>query len=427
MWLESIAKKPMHYDQLREKIRNYHHFTQNLNSWKLIIQDSFHNQALLRAGAVVPCYGITPKEIEETLESLKNQTYPFNDIVVVLNEPCNQEARQCIASWVATNNSTVSITTWHFLDRDQPGKRGAMVAGFRKLLELGIELIVNVDGDTSADVDALANTVRIFLAKPDTSLLTSNVRIKNLNRTRIRNNMLKLWTYFRYDYANNIERGAQSFFLNVTCGSGPWLALRANLIDEEFINEFLTHSHRGFEVRPGDDRFVTRMMNRKKLTTVYSPDVLVWTDCPENWKRFRSQQSRRAQSAHINFVQQTTPAWLPSAEIWRLTLWSISDTIYLGLFTYIILGVFTCLGIEFVINFSKSGFEAALWNIMPYVIVFFLSNFWRGLYTSLTNNDWRGMVNAFYFLVVFFVITPEKIKRLNNLTDMGWGGRIEAK
>jgi cellulose synthase/poly-beta-1,6-N-acetylglucosamine synthase-like glycosyltransferase len=304
-WLEKLTRNPMHYELWRQEILNHPVFAQNPERWTVVIQESFREQELLRAGAVVPCYGIAPNEIQETLASLEGQTYPFSEIVIVLNEPGNQAARGFIANWVTTKNAQGGITKWHFIDRDRPGKRGAMAAGFRKLRELGVDIIVNVDGDTSADVDALANTVRVFIAEPETALLTSNVRIKNLDRTKIRGNMLKLWTFFRYDYANSVERGAQSHFLNVTCGSGPWLALRANLIDEDFVTEFLTHTYRGAEVRPGDDRFATRQMNRKKLSTVYSPEVLVWTDCPEDWRRFRSQQSRWAQSAHINFVQQT--------------------------------------------------------------------------------------------------------------------------
>jgi cellulose synthase/poly-beta-1,6-N-acetylglucosamine synthase-like glycosyltransferase len=417
------------YETWRAKILERPPFHGRLDElWAQVIEHSFAGyERQLSVGAVVPCYGITPEEIRDTLQSLKNQTYPFSEVVVVLNEPGNQAAREAIFEWVTLENMKDGYERWHFIDRDRPGKRGAMAAGFRALKQLGVDIIVNVDADTVADADALANTVRVFQEDQDCHLITSNVRIKNLDHSKLWGNMLPQWTFYRYDYANLLERGAQSWFKNVTCGSGPWLAFYANDLTEELIEKFLSHTFFGAPVRPGDDRYLTRLLNALGLGTMFTPEVVVWTDCPTEWPRFRQQQSRWAQSAQINFLQIISPWLMPWAEVWKLRLWSISDLFYLGLFTYLVMGVFIRLGVRFMSTWTTTGIGPALAEIAPYALAFFLSNLWKGVYAAVTNKNWRGMFNALYFLVVIFVITPVKIRRNFNLTDTGWGGRSQKK
>ncbi len=427
-WLENETTNQS-YESWRSKIFQHPVFAPHVeDAWQQVVEESFrHYEHQLTVGAVVPVYGIEPKEIEETLESIRIQRYPFSEVVIVLNEPGNQAAREFIVDWCTLENFREGYEKWHFIDRDRPGKRAAMAAGFRELKRLGVDVIVNVDADTVADADALVNTVRVFQEDPECHLITSNVRIKGLDRKKLVGNMLPQWTYYRYDYANNVERSAESWFKNVTCGSGPWLAFYADDLTEELIEKFLAHSFFGAPVRPGDDRYLTRLLNELGLGTVYCPDVVVETDAPSTWERFRAQQARWAQSAQINFLQITSPFLMPWAEIWKLKLWSISDLLYLGLFTYVILGVFLRLGIRFLITWANLGIQPALTEMVPYLIAFAISNLWKGIYASITNNDWHGMVNSTYFLPVVGVITPLKIMKNFDLTNTGWGGRTQKK
>jgi len=136
----------------------------------------------------------------------------------------------------------------------------------------------------------------------------------------------------------------------------------------------------------------------------------------------RQQQSRWAQSAQINFLQMTYPLLMPRAEIWKLSWWSASDLLYLGFFAYLV-GVLIRLGYRFFVTSATLGISPALVEVLPYAIVFALSNLWKGVSAAYTNKNWRGLVNGLYFIVVIFVITPIKLRRNFNLRDSRWGGR----
>lgn len=423
-WLRRESLR-QHYLDWRQKIWDHPSIGGRLPVWQQIVDASFADyQSLPTAGAVVPTYGLEPEELRATLDSLKEQTYAFDVVVVCLNEPKNQTLREAIDDYVTFANwQSGGRTQWHFIDLPTPGKRGAMAAGFVLLKRLGVDIVVNVDADTVADVDALANTVRTFLEDPACHLITSDVEIKNIERNRLWGQWLVQWTFYRYKYANLRERAGQR--RNVTCGSGPWLALLAQDMDEEFFDAFLNHEYGGVPVRPGDDRFITRILNRRRLGTMLQPDVNVQTDCPTEWRRFAQQQSRWAQSAQINFFQMTIPPG-PKAEIWTLTPWSISDTLYLGFFTYLVLGVFLRVIVTFTYLLTTQGIEAAWWYLVPYAVMFGLSNLYRGVYAALTQRHIFGMVDALYFLPMFALIVPIKLKRNFNLTDRSWGGRKET-
>lgn len=414
-----------HYPQWRQKIWDHPLISNRMDIWFEVIERSFarYGDRLPSAGVGIPAYGLDGPELWDTTESVRTQSYPISAFVIVPNEPGNTELTEAAHNTAALLNFRAGTERWYVIELP-PGKRSAMAAEVRQLQKMGVDVIVNVDADTIADVDAMANTMRVFLEFPNIHMVTSNVRIKNIDRNKLWKNWIIQWTYYRYDYANHLERGGQKD--NVTCGSGPWLAVLSEDLTDEFIEEFLNHTFFGEAVRPGDDRWWTRKLNAEEKGTTFTPDVVVWTDAPTDRKRLYAQLSRWAQSAMINFFQIIWP-FGPSAEIWKLTPWSISDTLYLGVFSYLLIGVFLRLGFNFTHVALTQNFETALGYLLPYAIAFTLSNLWKGVYAAITNNHILGLVNALYFIPNITINLPARTMRMFKLRAKTWGGRVEKK
>lgn len=317
-------------------------FLQNPENWQAVVAETFRSipieqwqlafpeanlsgdpavfaSELLVAG--VPIYGVDPDELQDTLERLEDQSVPFKQIAVALNDPNNDTAREFLQEWVSMRDPS----KWVFLDLPEANKKAAMAAA---VTTVEGQIFVNVDSDTAATYNANFFTLLAFVMFPHLHGLTSNVRIKNLGP--LRSSLLQWLTYFRYDAVNNVERGARRW--NETVLSGPWLAVRqASFL--EFLDDWFNFTFAGKPVRPGDDRRITFELNRRKLAAAYVPQVIVYTDCPDTIKRWYAQQSRWTLSYYVNMWDSFI-----SGQAWQLSLWSLLDQVYGGFFSFFLLG-----------------------------------------------------------------------------------------
>ena len=423
-----------------------------------------------RIDANVPVYRVGIDELIDTLQSLKDQLFPFQRIWIVLNDPDNDALRTVIRGWIEAQAAEVlaSFETgrmklaqrdfllgrWRFVDLKRADKRSAMAAawlstfgvqeneveGFlqdmfdnpEKPLALKAEtadISLNVDSDTVAHPFASFVTYLSFVLF-GLSGLTSNVRIKNISERpdskKPRSEAFWSWilswlTFFRYDYANNVERAAQSWFWCVACMSGPWMGLLTSTVPD-WLGRFTNYTLRGVRIKPGDDRKVTYELNRRQLRVAYNPWVVTWTDAPDNWPRYRIQQDRWTMSMYANFFTSVS-----EGQIWQLHIWTLMDQMYAAGFTFLVMFACGRLVVQSIITGSNVGLAAVGQLLLPYIVILVCINLLRGIYSVWDNRDWRGMLSSVYILVVVKELIPIKINRLFIKgvapREYHWGGR----
>ncbi len=408
--------------------------------------------------ANVPIYRVSTEELLTVLNGIKYQIYPFRVIWLVLNDPENEELRQFLHQWIEDQRAEVwaefnaqdsqmteeyrdfLLDRWKLIDLNEADKRSAMTAAWlssfgvaadqledfvKQLFEdpdrqLALkppecQINLNIDSDTVASPFASWITYMAFVMH-NLAGLTSNVRISNISNSfdpslpwrKAFEKWFMSWSnYFKYDYANGVERAAQSWFWCVVCMSGPWMAVLTRTIPS-FLGRFVNYTLRGVRIKPGDDRKVTYELNRQKLRTAYHPWVVTYTDAPDNVARYCSIQDRWTMSMYANFFTS-----LIEGQIWLLHPWAIVDQLYAAGFTFLVMGVFTRLFLHTLYVAATVSLAAAAWVVIPYLIIFVLINLIRGLYAVWDNDgDWRGMLNSLYVYLVVRYLIPIKFIRL---------------
>jgi len=171
---------------------------------------------------------------------------------------------------------------------DHKGKRHAMDAGFRYIREMmpDNQYIIVIDSDTIVEKDSVTRLVSCIHRDERNGCATGNIRIFNTDSwlARIIN--------ARYAYAFTIERGAMSTMGVMNCCSGPFSIYRQSLLDEKFLEEFLTQTCCGQSVGPGDDRHATLLILKKGYKSRQSPFAIAYTETPETLHRYLQQQLR---------------------------------------------------------------------------------------------------------------------------------------
>lgn len=366
-------------------------------------------------GIEMPAHGLTLEETMDSVESMVEQTYPVRNVYIMYNDL----ARPQLATQIAERLQWLGNYRVHLRVMEVNGKRPAMAAGFREILnDPAAEFVVNIDGDTTLDPDAIAHGIRIMQQFPNVAGITSNVKLRN----RFTNWLTQI-TAQRYDYANRLERGAQSFFYQVSCMSGPYMMLRASVLREVLAQpeDWEELYFFGEKVGPGDDRQMTSNLIKRGCGVVYVPDIVVWTDCPEDVPKWRLQQLRWARSGLREFVIANMQGWM-----WRLNWWSILDMFYLALFPFFLATVvLRIVGITAYVAVTQSV-VAAIGVIAPYILVTLIVNAIRTLYGMYVNKDLSYWRSFFYLWIHIKELMWIKIKAIMTLTNSSWLTRTQG-
>jgi N-acetylglucosaminyltransferase len=404
------------YDEWRTKL--WTQFPWVKSNWRrivmLAVQHAANGRPLPTIGIEMPIHGLAIEEVRNAVDALQKQTYRerIGSIVLGVNDSNNHQLRRAVRQLYYELNDPV------FVHKDLPRdhKRGAMAEGYRIHIEQRTDLSLNVDGDTVLDTDALAIGVLCMLLDSRVRGITSNVRLRNRDK-----NLLTILTAQRYNYANFLERAAQSWKYAVTCLSGPFMLLFTNDIAEILLDPARWEEQRFLKelVGPGDDRQLTIQLNFDKKGTVFIPDIIVWTDCPETILIWERQQLRWIRSGMRSFFSTNfNPKYYDN-----VPAWSIFDQFYLALFTFLLAGVVITILYRVAVVWITFGAVAA-WDVAwPYMLIVLIANLIRTSYGIIRNKDWRYVLSFFYLLVHIRYLMWLKIKAVFSLTNSNWLSR----
>jgi|GEM_PF-2126045 len=396
------------------------------------------------------------QEVAQTVASLRYQTYPtIHEILLCFNDPQNRKMKQQLTQYVTEVQRDDNRV--RFLSLPISSKRSAMYAGFlrhishfqtaikncpeitsnnkninqiiKKIATYSFQEIaqmnsalntisVNVDADTQVDPDAIALGVLLLLLDSKTAAITSNVEIRNANH-----NFLTHLTAARYKSANVVERAAQSSMHAVRCMSGPFMMFwTSNLMSlsarkTPLVTEWVTETFLKVKVEPGDDRSWTVRQNEQGFGVRFHPDIVVTTDCPVSWKRWKKQQIRWMRSGNRNFIIS-----LPF--LFKLPLFIIFDDLYLFFFPLLLFLI--SLQLVWRVIQSTHSLSAILMVLFPYLLTIFFIQCCRSIHLALSEKNAQLLWLSCYFLVYLRYLIWLRIISFATITQSEWTGRTRA-
>lgn len=368
-----------------------------------------------KVGVGIPTYRIGAKELEDTVFSILNQTYQPDIIVIGINDPGNNDMIKAAYDIQTQANEYYPHIEFAVLEMAEPGKRGAMKAAFDYCAERDCYYTVNVDGDTQLHQDALYTAIKLIEGGIGLLAITSNVRVRNRSE-----NWLTELTYQRYDYANNRERAAESWFNCVICMSGPLMVMHTESL-QELLPAWIDHKFGKLPIGPGDDRGLTAefLMNYGHVIG-YSPASVVWTDCPDTIDQWLKQQLRWIRSAIRYFILSLS--WFP-----RLHPWTQADQLYLMVFPLILGGILGSITAQFVFNLFTTDVTAAFYIVGVYSLIILGVNLFNAIVAVILNRDLRFLESVGYLYLHIRYLLGKRLEALMSLTNNGWGNREAMK
>ena len=362
-------------------------------------------------GFEIPIHGVRIEEIEDTVQSLLDQTVQTDRIILAVNGHQGELLEQQVAEYVASLHDE-RVT---YFSLKEGHKRTAMKVGFDGLDDL--DETGNVDADTEVHHDVVGIGKTVKLIDPRVHAITSNVEIKNPERDE-----LSFQTWLRYLYANLVERAAQSWFYCVSCMSGPYMQCRTQdirIITRTMQDRWEKQYFFRERVGPGDDRTLTECILSLGLGVVFICDMHTFTDCPATMSDWKKQQTRWARSGLRGVAVKVIEWWF-----WeKFAVLTIFDELYLATFSFllmIVVGQITWRAKDVLL---EDGLIAAGAYVIPYLILVIAINLVKAELMARINHDVRHRQAFWYIKYQLRYLVWIKVWALATITNSNWGTR----
>ena len=281
------------------------------------------------------------------------------------------------------------------------GKRETMKRGMDWIQVDGdYDYILVTDSDTIFLPNAVWSLVKVIHDDPKNGCATGTLQI--FNRTTALAKMVNA----RYLYAFNMERSAMSFVGCMNCCSGPFSIYRNSVMDETFLDDFVTQSCCSQRVGPGDDRHLTNLMLMKGYHSKQSPLSVAMTESPCTLERFFTQQLRWMRSFYREQYYQILA--VPHQSFYLLFV-----TIYENLFPYIVV-------LSFIPTFGllyETPIEVFYSRILICMGIIVLRT---TMLFVLSGYQWDVLYNIFMLPTYFCALLPMKVYALLTLCTQNW-------
>lgn len=213
-----------------------------------------------RVSVIIPARN-EEKNIERTLLSVKSQSYPNLEVIVI--DDASTDKTYEIAKKFAK--------TYRFKERK--GKPYSLNFGIKKATG---KYILTLDADTIfKDKDAIKKLVSILESDKDIAAVTTSLKVLN------KNNILTYFQSIEYNYQNLIRFGMNSLKLGTLYIWGCSTLFRKNVLEKIKFRESYT-----------EDLDTIIRIQMKKYKVLISPEVVAYTVVPEKIIHFIKQRIR---------------------------------------------------------------------------------------------------------------------------------------
>ncbi|KAF9361475.1 ATP-dependent RNA helicase [Mortierella sp. AD094] len=378
----------------------------------------------LSTGIVAVGYREDPALLEGCLKSLRAIRYQRNQktlLVVDGNEAQDEYMANIFKKVFEEQDAAIFRPNFLCMDRDitdperlelvrqianhpgpvcvmQPhhGKRSAMYTGFAALLEQGIESVVVTDSDTYLDPNVRKELAFALAESPIIGAATGDVRIYNTGT------WVSFLSSFRYWFAFNLERGAQSYHSVVNCVSGPLDIYRMSIV-AEVMDNWSRQSFLGVLCTYGDDRHLTNLVLHEGFKVKFSHYAICYTDTPIRFIAWVTQQTRWSRSFFREIPIQLGCMHLHSS--W-MTYALLCQLIYPMMMIY---NLVNCI-------YFGTGSQITWWLVS---IVFV--GIMKTAYAVRVTGDKKFFFTTVYGFLYMLGYVPAKIYAALTLYDNSWG------
>jgi hyaluronan synthase len=345
----------------------------------------------LTAAVVVPAYNEDPVMLRRCLDSILNQTRPFDEIYIIDDGSASVTCAE-LATDMLRGHPGAHVHRFV----DNRGKRAAQGWAFRRLTS---DIVVTVDSDTVLDRDCLAEGLRP-LADPAIQAVCGNVRVLNDKQ-----NLLTRLIDLRYSNAFLYERAAYTVADSMLCATGVLTFWRSAVIAKN-LDDYLSQRFLGIEVSYGDDRRLTNYALQQGRV-VFQETARAKTLAPTRLSHFLRQQVRWNKSFFretlyaLRTLPRNRPVWWFA--VGELSLWM----------------------------FFSAAMLAAL-AIRPWLTGQFAVFYYLGFLTLMayarsakhrTSRFTTFLLAPAYALLHIVMLTPIRLYSLATLRDGTWGTR----
>lgn len=277
------------------------------------------------------------------------------------------------------------------------GKRHALYTGLKISCEDPlVDGVLCTDSDTTLGRNALYYLSNLLESNENYGAVTGNVEIVN------KTSFISLLSSYRYWFACNLERGYQSYNNCVLCVSGPLGLYRTDCLTQ-FLELWVNQKFMKKECTYGDDRHLTNNVLLLGKHVGYTHLATCFTESPETFARFFTQQVRWCKSSLREFVWN-----LKSID--KHSPWMTVDLIYQTIYSFVVLGSLIY------IMFFGSTFQ-----LLMYFATLLVFNGIKGLYAFALTKKLEYVLFTFYGLVYICFLAPAKLYAGMTLSDTDWG------
>lgn len=241
--------------------------------------------------ALIMSYKDDPDILTKSLESVKSQSVPFDEIFVVM------DAKESEKNIGLARQSGLNV-----LFDTGGNKRSAYAMAFRQSKG---EIVAMLSGDTIYPRDMNREALKCFHHQ-NVGGVGFGQRIIDRNKNLIRRFADIMFSLrYKITYPCLSSRGA------LLCTTGETAFFRRAPI-EKHLDEFLNERSWGKRCIIGDDRFLTSMVLKEGFKVVYQPmSEPILTDCPNTLTAFARQQVRWYRSNQKYSIKTLFQNWIP--------------------------------------------------------------------------------------------------------------------
>jgi hyaluronan synthase len=216
--------------------------------------------------------------VYETIKRVVESKYPEGLLTVIAVDDCSTDD-----SWMWMQRAARHFPQVTVLRNDSNlGKSKSLLRGLSMTTS---DLILNVDSDGALHRRAVVEMASCF-ADRRVGAVGGNVLVRNSSK-----NWLTQMQTLQYNSIFQTAKIGETFSGAVNCISGAIFMIRRPIY-ESIAREIETRSWLGYEVREGEDRFMTNLVINRGWRTVVNNRAKVYTDVPDRFATFFSQQLR---------------------------------------------------------------------------------------------------------------------------------------
>lgn len=239
------------------------------------------------------------KAVFETINCILKSHYPKDKLFIIAIDDCSKDDSWEWMQKAAEGHPNVRV----FKNEVNKGKPKSLLFALSKA---DSELILNVDSDGALHHRAIIELASCFVDEK-VGAVGGNVMVRNS-----RANWLTQLQTLQYNTAFQLSKIGETYSGAVNCVSGALFMLRKQIYDE-IVPDIENRRWAGYEVKDGEDRFMTNLILMRGYKAIINTRAKVLTDVPEEFAKFFSQQLR----------------WRRG--IVRLFLWSLNHKIISGM------------------------------------------------------------------------------------------------